>query len=309
MTIAVVADHIIETENEYSARATDRARHRQERLPRAGQGGCADPGHEARELPHVPRRPGARARRPLPPHPRPRRDRRRRARSSTQQRAWLDDFWDRSDVRIAGHDDLQQATRWCLFQLAQAAARADGQGVPAKGVTGLGLQRPLLLGHRDLRPAVPHVHDAALGAQRAAHAVPHAPGRPPARASAERGGRALPVADDQRGRGIRLLRGRHRAVPHQRRRELRAREVRPRDRRRRVPPPRGHRHRRRDGAPVELRSASGARATSDGDGDVPHPRRDRPGRVHDRRQRQPVHERHGPLQPAVRRAHRARDGG
>ena len=33
---------------------------------------------------------------------------------------------------------------------------------------------------------------------------------------------------------------------------------------------------------------------------VPHPRRDRPRRVHDRRQRQHVHERDGPLQPAVR---------
>ncbi|MCR2828209.1 glycoside hydrolase family 65 protein, partial [Microbacterium sp. zg.Y909] len=55
-----------------------------------------------------------------------------------RQRAWLDGFWDRSDVRIGGHDDLQQATRWCLFQLAQAAARADGRGVPAKGVTGSG---------------------------------------------------------------------------------------------------------------------------------------------------------------------------
>ncbi|MDN3497522.1 glycosyl hydrolase family 65 protein [Planococcus sp. APC 4015] len=54
------------------------------------------------------------------------------------QRAWLDGFWARSDVRISGHDDLQQATRWCLLQLAQAAARADGQGVPAKGVTGSG---------------------------------------------------------------------------------------------------------------------------------------------------------------------------
>jgi alpha,alpha-trehalose phosphorylase len=41
-------------------------------------------------------------------------------------------------VRIAGKPDIQQATRWCLFQLAQAAARADGQGVPAKGVTGSG---------------------------------------------------------------------------------------------------------------------------------------------------------------------------
>jgi alpha,alpha-trehalose phosphorylase len=55
-----------------------------------------------------------------------------------RQRAWLDAFWDRSDVRIEGNPDLQQATRWCLFQLAQAAARADGQGVPAKGVTGSG---------------------------------------------------------------------------------------------------------------------------------------------------------------------------
>jgi hypothetical protein len=49
--------------------------------------------------------------------------------------------WTRSgtaDVAIGGHDDLQQATRWCLFQLAQAPARADGQGVPAKGVSGSG---------------------------------------------------------------------------------------------------------------------------------------------------------------------------
>lgn len=54
------------------------------------------------------------------------------------QAEWLAAFWDRSDVRIAGHDDLQQATRWCLFQLAQASARADGLGVPAKGMTGSG---------------------------------------------------------------------------------------------------------------------------------------------------------------------------
>ncbi|GAA1852733.1 glycoside hydrolase family 65 protein [Microbacterium koreense] len=54
------------------------------------------------------------------------------------QKAWMEEFWARSDVRIGGQDDLQQATRWCLFQLAQAAARADGQGVPAKGMTGSG---------------------------------------------------------------------------------------------------------------------------------------------------------------------------
>ncbi|WP_277959370.1 glycoside hydrolase family 65 protein [Frigoribacterium faeni] len=54
------------------------------------------------------------------------------------QRAWLDDFWQRSDVQVAGQPEIQQAVRWNLFQLAQATARTDGQGVAAKGVTGSG---------------------------------------------------------------------------------------------------------------------------------------------------------------------------
>ncbi|WP_062071539.1 glycoside hydrolase family 65 protein [Demequina sediminicola] len=54
------------------------------------------------------------------------------------QRVWLKDFWDRSDVELEGRDDTQQAVRWNLFQLAQAAARGDGLGVPAKGLTGSG---------------------------------------------------------------------------------------------------------------------------------------------------------------------------
>ncbi len=56
----------------------------------------------------------------------------------SRQREWLDDYWARSDVEIEGRDDLQQAVRWNLFQLAQAAARADGLGIAAKGVTGSG---------------------------------------------------------------------------------------------------------------------------------------------------------------------------
>ena len=56
----------------------------------------------------------------------------------TKQREWLDDFWERSDVEIPGRDDLQQAVRWNIFQLAQASARADGLGIAAKGVTGSG---------------------------------------------------------------------------------------------------------------------------------------------------------------------------
>jgi alpha,alpha-trehalose phosphorylase len=54
------------------------------------------------------------------------------------QREWLKGFWERSDVEIGDNDEAQQAVRWSLFQLAQATARADGNGIPAKGVTGSG---------------------------------------------------------------------------------------------------------------------------------------------------------------------------
>ncbi len=60
------------------------------------------------------------------------------------QRQWLDDFWYRSDVRIEVNPDeaegstetTQQVLRWNLFQLCQATGRAEGTGIPAKGVTG-----------------------------------------------------------------------------------------------------------------------------------------------------------------------------
>ncbi len=55
-----------------------------------------------------------------------------------KQKEWLDDFWKRSDVTVEGHPDIQQAIRWNLFQIAQASARADGMGIPAKGLTGSG---------------------------------------------------------------------------------------------------------------------------------------------------------------------------
>jgi len=60
------------------------------------------------------------------------------------QRVYLDDFWRRSGVEIdcdpevlgrpAG--ELQQAIRWNLLQILQAVGRAEGVGVPAKGLTG-----------------------------------------------------------------------------------------------------------------------------------------------------------------------------
>lgn len=57
-----------------------------------------------------------------------------------EQRAWYDRFWADVDIRVEGHPALQQAIRFNLFQLAQASARADQQGIPAKGVTGSGYE-------------------------------------------------------------------------------------------------------------------------------------------------------------------------
>lgn len=54
------------------------------------------------------------------------------------QRAWLDGYWQRSDVEVPGQPSVQQAVRWNLFQVAQAAGRAEGNGIPAKGLTGSG---------------------------------------------------------------------------------------------------------------------------------------------------------------------------
>jgi alpha,alpha-trehalose phosphorylase len=55
------------------------------------------------------------------------------------QRAHLDRFWDRADVRVRSTRDTvpQQAIRWNLFQVAQASWRAEGA---AGGATG-GLRR------------------------------------------------------------------------------------------------------------------------------------------------------------------------
>ncbi len=57
----------------------------------------------------------------------------------TQQREWYDRFWDDTDVQV-GDDALQQAVRFNLFTLAQASARAEQQGVPAKGLSGSGYE-------------------------------------------------------------------------------------------------------------------------------------------------------------------------
>jgi alpha,alpha-trehalose phosphorylase len=137
MALGVAADHVVETENEVEARRLiepDIAKNVFRVRARAGVPTTVTKFvayHTSRGVP--PRELVDRCRRTL--------DRAMSTGCDTllaHQAEWLAAFWDRSDVRIAGHDDLQQATRWCLFQLAQASARADGLGVPAKGMTGSG---------------------------------------------------------------------------------------------------------------------------------------------------------------------------
>ncbi|GGO64262.1 kojibiose phosphorylase [Microbacterium nanhaiense] len=137
MTLAVVADHIVDTENEHESRGLiepDMAKNVFRINAKAGVPITVTKFvayHTSRGVPAAELI--DRGRRTI--------DRALAAGLDSileRQRAWLDAFWGRSDVKIAGHDDLQQATRWCLLQVAMASARADGWGVPAKGMTGSG---------------------------------------------------------------------------------------------------------------------------------------------------------------------------
>ena len=71
----------------------------------------------------------------------------------TAQREYVADFWRRSDVQVhaeysgapenlllASVEQLQQVVRLNLFHILQATARAEGVGLPAKGLTGLGYE-------------------------------------------------------------------------------------------------------------------------------------------------------------------------
>jgi len=57
---------------------------------------------------------------------------------ASAQRRYLDDFWSRADVELDGDEEVQQAIRFAMFHVLQAAARAEQRAVPAKGLTGPG---------------------------------------------------------------------------------------------------------------------------------------------------------------------------
>ncbi len=137
MSLGVVADHLLETEAEYTTNA-----HSEDDQAKVIYRVAAEPGvpvrltklvafHTARTVP--PRELIDRCKRTL--------DRTRDegvARQFEAQEAWLADFWARADVEVPGQPEIQQAIRWNLFSILQASARAEGQGIAAKGVSGSG---------------------------------------------------------------------------------------------------------------------------------------------------------------------------
>jgi len=56
------------------------------------------------------------------------------------QQSFMDAFWYRSDIQVYGDPAVQQAIRFNLFHILQATARAEGAGMPAKGLTGQGYE-------------------------------------------------------------------------------------------------------------------------------------------------------------------------
>ncbi len=54
------------------------------------------------------------------------------------QRERLDRYWKRANVEVEGDPELQQALRFAMFHLFQAAARGEGRAIAAKGLTGTG---------------------------------------------------------------------------------------------------------------------------------------------------------------------------
>ncbi len=55
-----------------------------------------------------------------------------------EQRDVLDRYWERADIQVDGDAELQQALRFAMFHVFQAAARNEGRAIPAKGLTGRG---------------------------------------------------------------------------------------------------------------------------------------------------------------------------
>jgi alpha,alpha-trehalose phosphorylase len=137
MTLAVAADHLFSTENAYEWSV-----HTDDDLAKVVYRIDAEPGVPITLTKYV----AYHTSRGVPPRELLDRCARTLGRALTSgldrlrsdQTEWLTTYWACSDATLEGDDALQQALRWNLFQMAQASARAEGAGIPAKGVTGSG---------------------------------------------------------------------------------------------------------------------------------------------------------------------------
>ena len=211
----------------------------------------------------------------------------------------------RSDVQIEGAPDLQQAVRFNLFAAAcrrpraarASACRPRASPAAATRATTSGTPRSTSCRSSSTRTRSGPVRCSTSASGCSTPRAARAGGRPR--------GRAVPVAHDQRRGGLRVVRGRHRAVPHQRRRRLRDAPVQPRHRRPRLPARPGRRGAGRDRALLDaarllLRAPRRA---------LLHQQRDRARRVHDGRRQQRLHEPDGQGEPRGRHArHRVARG-
>ena len=216
------------------------------------------------------------------------------------QRRNLDRFWDRADVDVEDtvrHPvRMQQAVRWNLFQLAQATWRAEGTGIPAKGLTGDAYDGHYFWDTETyVLPFLAYTQPRiARNLLRFRHSM-----LPKARAAGRRArtcaGALFPWRTINGEEASAYYQAGHGPVPPQRRHRLRHPALRRRARRRRLPRRGRRRDPRRDGAHVGGPRLLRRRRV------LPHPRRHRSRRVHDRRQRQRLHEPDGPAQPPLRR--------
>ena len=151
---------------------------------------------------------------------------------SSEQRAYLDDFWERADVEIEGDAELQQAVRFALFHMLQAGARAERRAIAAKGLTGPGYDGHAFWDTETfVLPVLTYTApQAAADALRWRQSTLDLARERAAQLGLE--GRGVPVAHDPRPGVLGLLAGGHRGVPRQRRHRRRGRALPVRHRRR-----------------------------------------------------------------------------
>ena len=166
MTLAVAVDHTIETENEYEELDRADPRPRQEDLPHRRAGGRAIRITKVVDVPHVAGCARARADRPLRPHAhaRPGPGRRpgvRRAARVAGRSSGRD-----ADVEVPASPRSSRPSAGTCSRSPRRRPAPRARRDPGQGGHRLGLRGPLLLGHRDLRPAVPDLHEPVGGPRR-----------------------------------------------------------------------------------------------------------------------------------------------